>query len=305
VSINFFGGPPAQQPPGYPPYQQPGYPPNYGRPAWAPSPGPTKTGSGRILAIFVGGLIAVAIIAGILIFLGRPASPVPPCAPAQPCAPIPSLPAVGATPRPGSTPVPNSTPRPGATPIAQATPGAPGATLPVSTPEDNSPPVVSGTLYTDQSLGYSFEYNPDAWTLGDTVAGSAVLNSQYFDAQVWVDAKTADTSTQQMIQNELGDVDNFLTARTADTDTYDALLGPEIGYVSGQGGVWSGTLVGQDGSPLAPGGVTIVSASDGRITVAVVVVVGTPDAQIQGDTQQHHVRTAADDILKTFQWPAQ
>jgi hypothetical protein len=182
-------------------------------------------------------------------------------------------------------------------------PGLPPATLPPSNPSDNSPPVIAGTLYTDKSLGYSFEYDADAWSLGDTVPGSAVLNSQFFDAQVWVDAKTADTSTQQMIQTELGDVDNFLTARTADTDTYDALLGPEIGYVPGDGGVWSGTLVGKDGLPLAPGGVTIVSASDGRITVAVVIVVGTPDAQMQGETQEHNVRSAADDILKTFQWP--
>ena len=93
-----------------------------------------------------------------------------------------------------------------------------------------------------------------------------------------------------MIQTELADVDRFVIARVADPDSYDALLGPSIGYVRGEGGVWSGTLLSRDGTPLAPGGVTIVSASDGRITVAVVVIVGTPDATQGGEnTQQHAV----------------
>jgi hypothetical protein len=83
------------------------------------------------------------------------------------------------------------------------------------------------------------------------------------------------------------------------------LLGPSIGYVPGQGGVFSGTLTSRDGTPVAPGGVAIVSSTDGRITVAVVVIVGTPDARQGGQTQEHAVRTAADDILKTFNWNAQ
>lgn len=166
---------------------------------------------------------------------------------------------------------------------------------------------MSGTLYTDQSLGYSFEYDPDVFTLARTGDGTAVLNGKLFDAQVWVDARTADTSTQAMIQTELADVDRFLIARVTDPDSYDALLGPSIGYVRGDGGVWSGTILGQDGSPVAPGGVTIVSASDGRITAAVVVIVGTPDATQGGggNTQQHVARSATDEILKSFQWSTQ
>jgi hypothetical protein len=164
---------------------------------------------------------------------------------------------------------------------------------------------VSGTVYTDASLGYGFEYNPDVFTLGDSGNGFAVLNGNFFDTQIWVDAVTADTSPGQMIANELARVDRFLIARVADTDAYDALLGPSIGYVRGQGGVWSGTVVGRDGTPVAPGGVTIVSSTDGRITAAVVVIVGTPDARQGGETQQHQVRSNADDILKTFKWSTQ
>ncbi len=275
-------GPPAPGPSGYYGLPQGGYqgpPPGYGRPAWAPSPTPPRMGSGRIIGIFVGVLVVLAVGVGAIVFLSQPPAPVAPCPPGQPCAPVPSLP-----------PVPS---------------GPPATTLPVSSPTSNSPVAVSGTTYTDSSLGYGFEYNPDTFTLDNHSDGSAVLSGVFFDTQVWIDAKTADTSPSKMIESELADVDRFLIARVADTDTYDAVLGPSIGYVPGDGGVWSGTLVSRDGTPLAPGGVTIVSATDGRITVAVVVIVGTPDVRVAGETQQHAVRSAADDILKTFSWTVQ
>jgi len=304
--MNPLGGPPpgtpGQPPPAAPvsPPSPPGYygspqgysgPPGYARPSWAPAPTPSKIGSGRIVGVFVGALVLLAVVAGVIVFLGKPAPPVAPCPPGQPCAPVPSLPPVGAS------PLPISTPRP------QGTPGA--SVAPVQTPTSNSPVVIGGTLYTDSSLGYGFEYNPDTFTLASQSDGSAVLNGVVFDTQVWVDAKPADTSPSKMIETELGDVDRFLIARVADTDTYDALLGPSIGYIPGQGGVWSGTLTSKDGAPVAPAGVAIVSASDGRITVAIVVIVGTPDARQGGDTQEHAVRSAVDDILKTFKWSTQ
>ena len=277
-------GPPGQQPP-QPQYFQPSY---YSQP-----PQKSKMGGGGIVAVFVGILIAVGVVAGLFIVLSQPPPPVTPCNPGQPCAPIPSLPPVA------GSPLPIGTPRPPSTIV-------PGASLPpVATPGSDSPPVLSGTLYTDASLGYGFEYDPDVFEVADHGDGFVVLTGKFFDAQVWVDAKPADTAPQKMMETELGDIDRFLIARVADPDTYDALLGPSIGYVPGEGSVWSGTLTSRDGTPLAPGGVTIVSASDGRITVAVVVIVGTPDARQGSGTQQHAVRSATDDILKTFKWTVQ
>ena len=303
-----FGGPPpgapGGPPPGSPGGPPPGYGQYYGRPGWAPSPTSTKIGSGRIVVVFIGLLLGLALVAGVIIFLSQPAPPVAPCSPAQPCAPVPSLPPIGSSPRPGATPRPLASPGATLTPQTPA-PSGPAPSLPIATPTSNSPAVISGTLYTDASLGYGFEYDPDVFALGDTGDGFAVLDGQFFDAQIWVDAKTADTSPSELIQSELGDIDNFLIARISDPDTYDALLGPSIGYVPGDGSVWSGTLVGRDGNPIAPGGVAIVSSSDGRITVAVVVIVGNPDARQGTDTQEHDVRTAADDILKTFKWSVQ
>ena len=284
-------------------------PPGYSRPVWAPSPAPSRTSSGAIVAIFVGVFVLIAVVVGVLVFANQPPPPVPPCQLGQACAPVPSLPPVaGGSTLPAATALPHATPAPSlptaSIPVSQPTPGA-SLGVPGPTPTDTTPAAVSGQRLTDDSLGFGFEYDPDAWSLSDSGAGFAVLSSNYFDCQVWVDVVSADTSPQKMMDSELNQVDRFFVGRVADTDTYDALLGPSIGYVRGVGSVWSGTLVSNDGSPLAPGGITIVSSSDGRITAAVVVIVGTPDAQENGDTQQYQARKAADDILKTFDWGSQ
>ncbi len=249
--------------------------------------------SGRIVGVFIGAMLVLALVAGVIIFFSQPPAPVAPCPPGQPCSPTQSLPPVGASP----LPVPS---------VPARTPGpvpSPGASLPISTPPTgDSPVVISGTLYTDASLGFGFEYDPDTLTVASHDAGTVVLNGVFFDTQIWIDTKTADTPPNKLLETELADVDRFLIARVADTDTYDALLGPSIGYVAGQGSVWSGTLTSRDGTPTAPGGITVLSATDGRLTVAMVIIVGTPDARQGGETQQHAVRLAADQILKTFKW---
>ena len=45
-----------------------------------------------------------------------------------------------------------------------------------------------------------------------------------------------------------------------------------------------------------------MSSTDGRITVAVILLVATPDVRLGSDTHLHAVRDAADDFLKTFNW---
>jgi hypothetical protein len=129
-----------------------------------------------------------------------------------------------------------------------------------------------------------------------------VLEIPSVNAQVVVEATDDDITPAQMIEREAGVVDTFMIARTPDTDDYDAVLGPGIGYVRGEGAVFSGILLGADGTPVAPGGVTIMASTNGRITVAVVVIVAEPDASSGGDTLQHQVRDAVDDIVKSFDW---
>ena len=129
-----------------------------------------------------------------------------------------------------------------------------------------------------------------------------MLDIPDLNAQVVVEATDDDITAAEMIEREATAIDGFMVARTRDNDDYDAVLGPGIGYVRGESAVYSGILLGADGTPVAPGGVTVMASTNGRITVAVIVIVSEPDTSFGGDTVQHIVRDAVDDIVKSFDW---
>src|SRR5262245_57891277 len=304
-----------------------GPPPSYSGPppggfGTAPPPPPAKARMSpvAIVAVFIGALLGLGLVAGIIVLLNTPPPPVPQCQPGEPCS---GPPVSEASPPPGAGTSPVATspttshppssvapaPSPGATPTASGAPtaqptAAPGGTpVPAATPTSDSPPALSGSQWRDDQLNFAFEYDESVFTVGQTDAGLAVLDGVFFDTQIVIKAVPASTSPAQLIAEQMGRVDRFVIGRIADDDPYDALLGPSIGYVRGEGGVFSGTIVSQDGTPLAPGGVTILASTDGRLTVAVLVIVGTPDVLIGPDTtHQKAVKSAADDILKTFDW---
>lgn len=317
--------PPGQQPPTWGGQEQPPswgqqLPPGWGPPpqvAYSASPGRSGAGTVAIVVAFVGLLVLVVAIAAVVIFLNQPAAPAPACQPAVPCAPGPSLPPVStaaptprtgaASPQPGGSPPVTVTPSggqpatalpSGAIPSAQPSPG-----LPQPTATSESPPVIlGGSTWRSATLGYGFEFDAGIFQLSRSSDDLAVLDSVFFDGQVVVQATTADVSPAEMIERQAAVVDGFMIGRTKDRDDYDALLGPSIGYVSGEGAVYSGILLSSDGTPVAPGGVTVLASSDGRITVAVVVIVGEPNSRFGAETYQHILRQMADDILKTFDW---
>lgn len=268
-----------------------------GFPAAPPAPQASKSSPTTIIALFVGGMLALAVVAIVFVLVSQPKPPTPPCQPGQACAPDPSLPAASGSPLPGTTAVPTAAP-PTLAPGATAAPF-----VPPPSPVSNAPIVLSGEVWQSSTLNYSFEYNPNAWELQDGATDStAVFYSVDFDAQLVIQARTAQTSPAQLMADQLAIIDTLMIGRVKDSDDYDALLGPSIGYVNGEGDVWSGVLLSKDGTPIAPGGVTIVAATDGRLTVSVLVLVGSPDAQVGSGTQQHVVRQSADDFLKTFDW---
>ena len=265
-------------------------------PSAPPPPAPPSKSPTLIIALFVGGMLALAVIAIAFVLFNAPKPPPTECEPEKPCAPQASLPPVNGSPSPGLTAAPTIAP-PTLAPGATATPF-----VPAPTPVSNSPIVVSGTVWQSEALDYSFEYDPNRWSLETSTDDVAVFYSVRYDAQLVIKAVPATTSPAELITQQLGIIDTIMVGRVRDTDDYDALLGPSIGYVDGEGDVWSGVLLSSDGTPTAPGGVTLMAATDGRLTVAVLVLVGSPDADVGGGTQQHRVRGMADEFLKTFDW---
>lgn len=267
-----------------------------GFPSAPPPPAASKSSPTTLIALFVGGILAVAVLAIVYVLLSQPKPPQADCQPGQPCAPQASLPPVVDGPSPGASAAPTVAP-PTLAPGVTAPPF-----VPPPTPISNSPIVLSGEVWQSSTLHYSFEYDPDAWTVQTETDDTAVFNSVPFDAQVVIRVTSAATSPAELIAQQLGVIDGLMVGRVKDTHDYDALLGPSIGYVDGEGDVWSGTLLSDDGTPVAPGGVTVLAATDGRLTVAVVVLVGSPDAEVGSGTHQHAVRGQADEFLKTFDW---
>lgn len=270
---------------------------------------PNKRGANPavIVAMFVGILVVVIGIAGALIVLNQPPPPQPPCVPGRPCAPGPSLPPISAaSPTPHG---PQESPgrpasRPPATPEASGPqPTGPATPSPIATPESTSPPVVlGGSSWHSGALDYGFEFDGELFNLSQATDTLTVFNFNFYDAQIVIEATDDDVTPAEMIQRELQVVDGFMVGRTEDRDNYDTVLGPSIGYISGEAKVFSGILTNSDGTPSAPGGVTVLASTNGRITVAVVVIVAEPDAQFGSDTAQFMVRGAVDDILKSFDW---
>ncbi len=312
--------PPGQQPPTWgagqqPPTWTPGQPPpSWGGPPLPYAMPPNRRGANPavIVALFVGILVVVIGIAAAAIVFNQPPPPQPPCVPGRPCAPGPSLPPIAAaSPTPGPLESPGrpathppetspATPQPtGPQPTGPATPA------PIATPESSSPPVVlGGSSWRSGSLDYGFEFDAENFNLSQSTDSLAVLNFNFYDAQVVVEATADDITPAEMIQRELQVIDGFMIGRTEDRDDYDTVLGPSIGYISGEAKVFSGILTNSDGTPSAPGGVTVLASTNGRITVAVVILVAEPDAQFGSDTAQFMVRGTVDDILKTFDWGA-
>lgn len=272
-----------------------------GFPSAPPPPAPPRKGPTTIIALFVGGMLALAVVAIAYVLLNQPKPPAPECEPGKVCAPQPSL-------APVSSNAPTPAPTPGSSVAPTAVPAtlAPGATAtpfaPPPSPVSNSPIVLSGELWESAALGYSFEYDSERWSLQTSTDDTAVFFSIRYDAQVVIKAVPAQTSPAELIAQQLAIIDTFMIGRVRDSDDYDALLGPSIGYVDGEGDVWSGVLLSEDGTPVAPGGVTVMAATDGRLTVSVLVLVGSPDAQVGSGTQQHRVRGQADEFLKSFDW---
>lgn len=275
-------------------------PPGY----FNPQPPPSRVNPKAIVAIFVGAMLGLALVAVIVVLFSQPAPPTPPCPTGERCAPQPSLPPVSqVSPLPTQV-LPSAGPTTPATPRTTLAPGRTATPIPQpsASPLSNSPPLVSETLLQNDALGFSFEYDPSLWTLTEEGDSYAVFVSVPFDAQLIIDVAEASTTPREVMDNQLAFVDGFMLGRVADTDTYDALLGPSIGYVRGEGAVYSGTMLSNDGTPVAPGAVTIIGATDGRLSAALMIVVWSPDDLLGSDTHAHEARRSADFILKTFDW---
>jgi hypothetical protein len=246
----------------------------------------------RLLAVFLIGILLLSLATAAVVYALSPGARQAPCPPGQVCAPPP----------PGQG-LPTAAPSAVATnrPIASGSPSA-GRFEPTNEPPSSAPPLVNGEIWSSSSLGYSFEWDTDLWSLTSPDDRTAVLDNSI--GELVVVGSSADTSVDQLIGQQLSIIDGFTVGRSPDSSDVDAVLGAHIGYVAAQVQVYSATLLDNGGTPSAPLNVTVVGASNGRISAAVVVIVANPDDDSHGQPNMTIVRQSADQILKTFNWGA-
>jgi hypothetical protein len=233
----------------------------------------------RPLWVYVVGLVAVLVVGLVIIKALEPPPPNPPCDPVfDVCTgPPPGDPPASGGPR--STGAPTS----GGTPVA----------------------FVGGETWTSSELGFQVVYDPDRWVKKEEGKTYLVLESKekvgawaVFDGAV-----ASDFTVDGIIQAELDFYAKSYTSIEADDDPYKAIVGGHIAYLDGVGRSYVATGKGSDGLPLAPLGLGMIAATDGRIVVAFVMEVENPDKLLDSKTTRElYLRGWGDTLLKDFRW---
>ncbi len=187
---------------------------------------------------------------------------------------------------------------------------APASTVPASIPQASPASVPAGTVgiragtpWTSTDFGFEFEYS-DLWGIqsSDGRRVDLELKSSTFDAILVVAAvSTSDASAEAYADRWFGIIKDDAPDLRADTSEKNQILGPSIGRIDGVGRTYAGTWTSPQGA-TEPVGMSLITASDGHTTVALVLVVWNPDQRLGSSWLQYGVRETAETVLKTFRW---
>ena len=241
---------------------------------------PTRLGGRTVLVGFALVLGAILLLAAIGAILADAPEPPPECPPGTECGGPPAGDASAST-------VPAPT---GAAPTSPAVlpPGTIG--------------IRAGVPWTSTDHGFEFEYS-ELWAVDTSDGSRADLVFQgAADALLIVASVPAtEASPEAYAERWFGVVQGEAPDLRVDAGEKNAILGAGIGFVDGIGRSYAGTWTSPQAATV-PIGVSLVTASDGRTTVAVILVVWNPDATVGSTWRQHAVRGTAELVLKTFRW---
>ena len=99
----------------------------------------------------------------------------------------------------------------------------------------------------------------------------------------------SEASPEAYADHWFGELQKFAPDITTDSQAKNEILGPAIGFVDGIGRTYAGSKSGAFGA-TSPIGFSLVTATDGRTTVAIILVVWDPEASAHDTWQQYFVR---------------
>jgi hypothetical protein len=241
--------------------------------------------SGSPLLRFAIIFVVVLVIALLIVSALTPASPPAACpAPPAPCSVPPRPPGTGST-------------------------GGGGGQGGSSTAE-----LVVGTVWSSSQYGFSFHYDPGAWSPAEDDKDLLQLASPSdpdANREDWVIVEGAPSSSEtarQLIAARVASLQQSVPDLALDSGSYYRVNGAEIGEVPGTAAVYVGTLDDTDGTPIAPVRYSIVAATRGSLTVAITVRTLDPDSIASHGppaiTWHMLSRQLVDPILEDFRWPS-
>ena len=183
-------------------------------------------------------------------------------------------------------------------------PPPPAAESPAAVPP-GTVGIRAGTPVVNSELGYQFEYS-DWWAIDssntDTREVDLVYQGTSGDGLLIVAAvPSSEAGVQAYTADWTNKLKDWAPDLQADESEQNAILGPSIGFIDGVGLTFAGSRSTSLFS-TTPVGISLLVASDGSITAAVVLIVWDPDQQVGSKWLQYNIRSRAELILKTFRW---
>jgi hypothetical protein len=165
--------------------------------------------------------------------------------------------------------------------------------------------LITGEIYTSP-LGFSFEYDPDQWTVRPDGSGSLiVITSTQSDVSIQLQAApTSESSPDALLQSRLSEierkaslaadcvVDADLPGGGACPHPEHEIFGAALGYVRGLGGAWAGASD-VTGRQLS---VILMAAGDQRLSLMASVQTG-----LSGDPRFFEL-VVANGVLNSIRW---
>lgn len=255
-------------------------------------------------AFLVGFVVVMAVVllgAAAVSVLSAPPEPPADCQPGLDCGGPP--PTESDPPgRPDASPAPSGGGGPTATPA-----GSPGT--PTAQPSAGASPGLSGgtvgiragTPWLSSELGFEFEYYASLWTVVQSDARGVSLRAGY-PARLTIEGVPAgEAGAQALLDARLAELKAEVPDLAPDPRERNTILGPAIGFVDGVGGSFAGSVTNAQGG-TTPVGVTVLAASDGRISVVLTLIVDNPETNRGRSWRQQAARGTVSIVVKTFRW---
>jgi hypothetical protein len=154
------------------------------------------------------------------------------------------------------------------------------------------------TLWQSGGLGFSLRYPSQEWSVASSGANDVALQSADGNGLLLVTATpTTQASPTALMSAQLQSLSGQLLGLSGDPASGDQLLGTNVGFVPGPGGVYTATITTPQG-PQAPVAIAIVAAAQEGVTIAATAIGPANDPNARQVVYQQ-----ADDIINSIRWP--